>query len=56
MSPTPTIGDLIRLKSGGPLITVVHVAQKTIKAVWFPNDSSPQEAWLPIDSIVLVAR
>jgi uncharacterized protein YodC (DUF2158 family) len=54
---TIKIGDIVRLKSGGPLMTVTDIAQRDGKTLtwvaWFDRDGRPSQGTYP--TITLVA-
>lgn len=49
MTTTFKIGDTVRLKSGGPLMTVVYVGAdgKTIDCNWFVDDKPVRNSYPP---------
>lgn len=47
------VGDVVRLKSGGPLVTVLHVASpQTVKIAWFDKELSLRSAEVTINSLI----
>ena len=47
------VGDVVKLKSGGPLMTVLQVASpQTVKVVWFDESISLRQAEVTINSLV----
>lgn len=47
------IGDVVRLKSGGPMMTVTGYDKKSIyiECCWIAEDGSPQDSHYPEDSL-----
>ncbi len=45
------IGDVVRLKSGGPRMTVNVVFVTTLQAVWFDNENRPCELSVSIADV-----
>lgn len=45
------IGDLVRLKSGGPVMTVSYVGTTNIKCTWFKGEDCHKENF-PIDTLI----
>jgi len=41
------VGNLVRLKSGGPLMTVAAVNGDQISCIWFGSDSTPHRETFP---------
>lgn len=39
------IGDLVRLKSGGPVMTVTQVEPSFLGCTWMPTDGSPKQGY-----------
>ena len=63
MSTTFKIGDIVRLKSGGPDMTVTSVGQRHEESsqisawcTWFPAPDSRKTEVLPIEALDLVER
>lgn len=49
------VGDVVKLKSGGPLMTVLQVASpQTVKVVWFDSDVSLRTAEVTINSVTRI--
>lgn len=53
-------GDTVRLKSGGPLMTVTYVGRSasgdpTVTCTWFDNNSDPKTTNLPIEAVTVEA-
>ena len=47
------VGDVVKLKSGGPALTVIQVASpQTVKVAWFTDDKSLRVAEVTINSLV----
>jgi len=47
-------GDVVRLKAGGPLMTVERIGEDTLKMVtciWFTADNTYQRAFFPTDTL-----
>jgi uncharacterized protein YodC (DUF2158 family) len=42
------VGDLVRLKSGGPLMTVAGVDGDQIRCIWFGADHTPHRETFPV--------
>lgn len=36
------VGDVVRLKSGGPLMTIVEIDDEEVTCVWFPTTDYTQ--------------
>lgn len=48
------VGDVVKIKSGGPAMTVLQVASpQTVKVVWFDNQQSLRTAEVTINSLIL---
>jgi uncharacterized protein YodC (DUF2158 family) len=41
-------GDLVRLRSGGPLMTVNEVKDDQVECVWTDTDGQPDDATFPV--------
>ena len=53
MSLALEVGDVVKLKSGGPSMTVLQVASpQTVKVVWFDSVESLRTAEVTINSLV----
>lgn len=49
------VGDIVKLKSGGPIMTVIRVASpQTVQVSWFTKDLSLRVAEITINSLVPV--
>ena len=48
------IGDTVRLKSGGPLMTVIFLQDNLVNCTWFLNDEL-KEIWFPTEALELSA-
>jgi uncharacterized protein YodC (DUF2158 family) len=46
--PALTRGDLVRLRSGGPLMTVLDVKGDMIDCIWTGYDGDPRDGTFPI--------
>lgn len=49
------VGDVVKLRSGGPRMTVKHPTNVSVKAQWF-DESRLQEGLFSPDSLELVTR
>ena len=47
-APTLTRGDLVRLRSGGPLMTVMDVKGDTVDCIWTGDDGDPRDGTFPL--------
>lgn len=47
-APTLTRGDLVRLRSGGPLMTVLDVKGDTVDCIWTGYDGDPRDGTFPV--------
>lgn len=51
------VGRTVRLRSGGPLMTVKSIDSQTLElkaaCVWFDEQNQPQEASYPLGALVL---
>lgn len=49
------VGDVVRLKSGGCLMTVTAYDKKSavvgVEVSWVAKDGSPQDSWYPEDAL-----
>lgn len=46
------VGDVVKLKSGGPRMTVLHIASpQTVKIVWFDSENTLRTAEVTINSL-----
>ncbi len=45
------VGDTVRLKSGGPVMTVVEVGADNVDCQWFTGDGAPERAGFPPDAL-----
>ena len=45
-----SLGDTVRLKSGGPLMTVIFLEGNLVNCTWF-LESILTEAWFPSESL-----
>lgn len=46
------VGDVVKLNSGGPWMTIIQVASpRTVKVAWFTNDLSLRVAEVTINSL-----
>jgi uncharacterized protein YodC (DUF2158 family) len=51
------VGDVVKLKSGGPAMTVLQVASpQTVKVVWFDPSDSLRTAEVTINSLTYAKR
>lgn len=54
------VGRTVRLKSGGPLMTVKSIDSQTLElkaaCVWFDAQNQPQEAVYPLGALTLAER
>ena len=49
------VGDVVKIKSGGPAMTVLQVASpQTVKVVWFDSSQSLRTAEVTINSLIRV--
>ena len=47
------VGDVVKLNSGGPGMTIIQVASpQTVKVAWFTNDLSLRVAEVTINSLI----
>jgi uncharacterized protein YodC (DUF2158 family) len=55
MAMTAKVGDIVRLKSGGPLLTVIGTQNGMAMVAWFDNGEmkTNKDEWLPIESLEL---
>jgi uncharacterized protein YodC (DUF2158 family) len=45
-------GDVVRLNSGGPLMTILgYDEEKGVRCKWFDNEGRIQEDWFPMWAI-----
>jgi uncharacterized protein YodC (DUF2158 family) len=55
MADTLKVGDLVKLKSGGPVMTVSAVStvdsQTTVECIWFDDDGDNREADFPAEAL-----
>jgi uncharacterized protein YodC (DUF2158 family) len=42
-----SIGDVVRLKSGGPSMTVIDIGSSLSTVIWFDDDMGFHEACIP---------
>jgi uncharacterized protein YodC (DUF2158 family) len=47
------IGDVVKLKSGGPPMTVGSVSGDIVTAVWFPDDFTVSSREFLVDMLLL---
>ncbi|WP_128970620.1 YodC family protein [Bradyrhizobium tropiciagri] len=47
-------GNLVRLRSGGPLMTVIGIEGNRVKCVWTDADNEPESAIFSIDVLQIV--
>lgn len=47
------IGDVVQLRSGGPRMTVLHVAEEWLECLWFNNAGELQQDTFPPTMISL---
>jgi uncharacterized protein YodC (DUF2158 family) len=47
----PETGNVVRLKSGGPRMTVIESDGKAVRCVWFPNEFSVQDHTFPVNAL-----
>lgn len=47
------VGDLVLLKSGGPIMTVDFVENSLIRTIWFVNDNAIREGFEPSELILV---
>ena len=52
-TPKFAIGDVVQLKSGGPLMTVTKVFKNEVNTTWFPSDVQNVEGGFIIATIKL---
>ncbi|WP_165576243.1 YodC family protein [Aeromonas bestiarum] len=50
------VGDVVKLNSGGPSMTVLTIDEKEAKCLWFTSDYQLQSATFPLDVIDLVKK
>ena len=48
-----TKGDRVRLKSGGPLMTVAEVSGTSVMCVWFDRTDAKHDEWFDIDLLMV---
>jgi uncharacterized protein YodC (DUF2158 family) len=48
------VGDIVKLKSGGPRMTVVDATPETIYVAWFPGTQSESRADFPAEALEIV--
>lgn len=49
------LGDAVRLKSGGPLMTVIFLEGNLVNCTWFV-DNILTEAWFPSESLEMLTK
>jgi uncharacterized protein YodC (DUF2158 family) len=45
-------GEIVQLKSGGPLMTVLRCSKEGVICCWFDNDGKGRQKMLPPEAIV----
>lgn len=49
-------GDVVQLKSGGPLMTVVDVAPAGVRVVWFDLGQNLRNDTFDVDALLVVVK
>lgn len=47
------VGDVVRLKSGGPKMTVSHIKDGNVWCTWFVGETDPKNAYFKPEMLAL---
>ena len=50
-APNFTAGDLVVLRSGGPMLTIAEISGEHARCIWFDNSDMLQRAELPLSCL-----